>query len=104
MLVNEFQHVIEGRRDKLGHNMTDWFKRLYDDSRTPMGFLGTPAMERVLEINEQFPAARARLFQRSDVGNAALPCERTFAASYASPFGRRSAPLDVTAPPQTGCF
>ena len=54
LLINEFQHIVEGRRDKSGHNMTDWFKRLYDDTRIPMVFLGTPAMERALQINEQF--------------------------------------------------
>ncbi len=54
LMINEFQHVVEGRRDRLGHTITDWFKRLYDDTRVPMVFLGTPAMERVLDVNEQF--------------------------------------------------
>lgn len=54
LLINEFQHVLEGKRIKLGHSFADWFKRLYDDTRVPMVFLGTPDTLRIEGINEQF--------------------------------------------------
>ena len=54
LLINEFQHVIEGDRKKLGHSFADWFKRLYDDTRVPMAFLGTPEALKIEGVNEQF--------------------------------------------------
>lgn len=54
ILVNEFQQVVEGSRSKLGHSVTDWFKRLYDETHIPMAFMGTPLVRKAIEINEQF--------------------------------------------------
>ena len=69
MLLNEFQHVIEGNRNKLGHALADWFKRLYDDTRIPMVFLGTPVVLRVLDINEQFASRFSGIYRLNPLEN-----------------------------------
>lgn len=69
ILLNEFQHVIEGDRKKSGHSLADWFKRLYDDTRVPMVFLGTPAVLQVLEVNEQFASRFPGIYRLHPIGN-----------------------------------
>jgi hypothetical protein len=53
VLVDEFQHIVEGDRNKSAHTIADWFKRLYDDVQVPFIFLGTPISSKLFEINGQ---------------------------------------------------
>lgn len=53
ILIDEFQHIVEGDRNKSAHTIADWLKRLYDDTHVPFIFLGTPISSKLFEINGQ---------------------------------------------------
>jgi hypothetical protein len=62
ILFNEFQHTVENNRLKLGKTISDFLKLVYEETRIPMGFFGTPVVERIESINDQFASRFATRF------------------------------------------
>lgn len=53
IILDEFQHLVEGNRRKVLIDSSDWFKNLIDDCGISVIFTGLPYSERVLIENEQ---------------------------------------------------
>lgn len=53
IILDEFQHLVEGNRHKVLVDSSDWFKNLIDDCGISVVFTGLPYGERVLTENEQ---------------------------------------------------
>lgn len=53
ILLDEFQHLVEGNRHKVLIDSSDWFKNLIDDCGISVVFIGMPDAENVLIENKQ---------------------------------------------------
>jgi hypothetical protein len=53
IILDEFQHLVEGNRHKVLIDSSDWFKNLIDDCGISVVFTGLPYAEQVLTQNEQ---------------------------------------------------
>lgn len=53
IFIDEFQHTVEGGRNKSANTIADWLKSLYDEVKIPIVFFGTPVSTKLFQISEQ---------------------------------------------------
>lgn len=53
IILDEFQHLIDSKRQKVILESSDWFKNLISDTRIPVLFAGLPDAEKIFIENSQ---------------------------------------------------